>query len=848
MMNLDEQILNYYGGLNNKSLINILNLDHENDFDDNMIQHSHYYDSKKFIDILKNKNKCFSILSTNIESLNSKHTELDIFVEELYDQNCEISAFCLQECWIKDEIDSQHLSISGYNMIVQGRSASTKGGLVIYLKDCYNFKILPQSLNSEYCEILFIEVSGGNLNQNYIIGKVYRPPRDLIDNYRIFIDELHNTIANLLLQKKNIFIAGDFNINLLSVNDREIFGDFFDTFLSNSLYPKITLPTRFSSANATLIDNIFTNIKSSTRDNTSGILLKKFSDHQPCFTLIDQTNTYCSDGNLKFVKVVKYTPENIRRMQDEIDKSNLIQIINPSLTTDPNISYNALAHVIANAKNIHIPFKLVKYNKYKHKKSKWITPGILKSIKYRDKLYKSWRQAYNTSESSEIIKRNLSTYNNILKKTIRNAKKMYFDKCLSKCKNDIKNTWRTINHILGRNNTVKSLPSEFKIDDNVIEDKHEIANHFNKYFLNIGHNLAGEINYSGNKSFETYLNRTGDSVFSFSPVTTCEVKKAINNLKSKNSTGEDGISTTIIKKCENSLTPALTLIINQCLTTGIFPDKLKIAKVVPIFKKEDDSLLCNYRPISLLPAISKVFERIIFNQLYEYFSSNNLFYKSQYGFRKKHSTEMAALELIDKIKLDLDKGELPLAIFLDLSKAFDTIDHSIHIHKLSFYGVKYKALDLFKSYLQNRKQYVEVDGTASDCQIIKTGVPQGSILGPLLFLIYINDISNASKQFDMISYADDSTIYKSFKMSNISRSITKFNDELNNITEWLKLNKLSLNIKKSKYILFHDKRRNIPDINIIIDGVNLCQTDEFCFLGLNINQNLKWNTHVNKIG
>ena len=137
---------------------------------------------------------------------------------------------------------------------------------------------------------------------------------------------------------------------------------------------------------------------------------------------------------------------------------------------------------------------------------------------------------------------------------------------------------------------------------------------------------------------------------------------------------------------------------------------------------------------------------------------------------------MAALELIDKIKLDLDKGELPLAIFLDLSKAFDTIDHNIFIHKLSFYGVKYKALDLFKSYLQNRKQYVEMDGTASDCQIIKTGVTQGSVLGPLLFLIYINDISNASKQFDMISYADDSTIYKSLIMSNISRSIPKSND------------------------------------------------------------------------
>ena len=165
--------------------------------------------------------------------------------------------------------------------------------------------------------------------------------------------------------------------------------------------------------------------------------------------------------------------------------------------------------------------------------------------------------------------------------------------------------------------------------------------------------------------------------------------------------------------------------INQTLSTGIFPEKLKVAKVVPLFKNGTNTVISNYRPISLLPAMSKVFEKIIYNQLYQYFDSYNLFYKSQYGFRKNHSTELAALELIDRIICNLDKGNVPVAIFLDLSKAFDTLDHLILLKKLLFYGIKNKALDLFRNYLNGRKQYVNVYNIHSRLQTIKTGVPQG---------------------------------------------------------------------------------------------------------------------------
>ena len=180
------------------------------------------------------------------------------------------------------------------------------------------------------------------------------------------------------------------------------------------------------------------------------------------------------------------------------------------------------------------------------------------------------------------------------------------------------------------------------------------------------------------------------------------------------------------------------------LETGVFPDKLKVAKVIPLFKKGDPTLLTNYRPISLLLSLSKIFEKVIYQQLYAYFENSNLFFKGQYGFRKGHSTEMASLELVDRILSFMDNGDTPIGIFLDLSKAFDTLNHNILLHKLKHYVLSKNSTGLIKNYLENRTQYVNFDNVDSDHQKISTGVPQGSILGPLLFLIYVNDRHNSS--------------------------------------------------------------------------------------------------------
>ena len=200
------------------------------------------------------------------------------------------------------------------------------------------------------------------------------------------------------------------------------------------------------------------------------------------------------------------------------------------------------------------------------------------------------------------------------------------------------------------------------------------------------------------------------------------------------------------------------MIINQSLTSGIFPNSLKIAKVTPIFKKENNKLITNYRPISVLPVISKIFETVIHKQLSEYFISNNLFCPQQYGFQKKSSTELAALELLDKVLDQMDKHKIPINVHINLSKAFDSLRHDILLDKLTYYGVTLLAKTLIVSYLSNRKQFVQVGNIKPIMKQVSTGVPQGSIVGPLLFNICINDIAKASSKFAFILYADDTTL------------------------------------------------------------------------------------------
>ena len=314
---------------------------------------------------------------------------------------------------------------------------------------------------------------------------------------------------------------------------------------NHSFFPKITLPTRLSLKHGTLIDNLFCKLSEHTLETTSGILIKKFSDHQPYFTLID--NLIANNPTPKFITVTKQDAESQRKFQEQLQESAEINLeINVNI--DPNINYNILHNLIQASKELHLPSKLVRFNKYKHKKSKWISRGIINSIKYRDNLYKVHKMTDPDSIDYSIQAENLKIFNSLLKRTIREAKQIFYDALFTKFKSDIRGMWKTINDILCKTKKKKSFPSFFRDEDNkIITDKVQIANKFNIFFATVDSKLASKINKPINKCFHNYLRKTHNSTFNFQDINESTVDTIIHNLPPKSSFGFDGLSTRLIK-------------------------------------------------------------------------------------------------------------------------------------------------------------------------------------------------------------------------------------------------------------------------------------------------------------
>ena len=315
-----------------------------------------------------------------------------------------------------------------------------------------------------------------------------------------------------------------------------------------------------------------------------------------------------------------------------------------------------------------------------------------------------------------------------------------------------------LNDLLGKksNNTkINGLKTD---SGETLTNTSEIANYINRHFAAIGPNLASKISTDeDNVSPEQFLTKT-DPGFYFKGVDSSRVLKLLNGVKIAKATGIDKISNRILKIAAPIIYKSLTDIFNLSIASNVFPSDWKVAKVSPVFKSGDQSDANNYRPISVLPTIARVFERLIFEQLYSYFNENKLLYSYQSGFRSLHSTVTALLDIINEWSSNIDKGMINGVLFLDLKKAFDTVDHEILIRKLEYYGVESTAIEWFRSYLSNRQQVCYVDGVTSSLEYVTCGVPQGSIQGPLLFLVYVNDIAKCLDYGVARLFADDTNV------------------------------------------------------------------------------------------
>ena len=510
-----------------------------------------------------------------------------------------------------------------------------------------------------------------------------------------------------------------------------------------------------------------------------------------------------------------------------------------------------------------IPLRKCNVNRRKVPQSPWITKGMLKSIRNKNTLYKEYLQCPNENRAIKF-----KTYRNILNNLIRKSKRDYFYSKFKNTRNNMKETWKTINSIIGRG-TKKSLQSNFRIDDtkNITEPK-TISNAFNNFFVDIGPKLASKIQHTGKNYFD-YLTKPAQTCIFAKPIVAEEIVKIIGKFNPNKSPGHDNITNMVIKKVALEICKPLSMIFNCSFKTGVVPEQLKIAKVIPIYKKDNAEILSNYRPVSVLPCFSKILERLMFNRCMDYIDKNDILNEKQFGFRKNHSTYMAIIELVDKVTSAVEKNESTLGIFLDLSKAFDTIDHDILLYKLEYYGFRGIVLNWFKSYLENRKQFVRYQSCDSEYKNIKCGVPQGSILGPLLFILYVNDITTTTSLLDVILFADDTTLL--YSHPDIPSKINLINNELREISNWFKANKLSVNASKTNYMMLGtshmtnkyidvkkycdandtdnatNERSSKQKINVILDSVSLERVESTKFLGIIIDENLTWKKHIDVI-
>lgn len=745
-----------------------------------------------------------NIAHINIRSLYPSFNELKDVVG---DENFMILG--VTETWLSPEIGNDVLGIDGYGLVRNDREGRG-GGVAIYYKTNLNIKIhtLEQKQALEQLWITF-KIK----QETYGLGVVYRAPSQ---NVSEALNILESTISDILPEVDNIIITGDLNINMfnLAANSTMQLMSFMDTF---KLTQVINEPTRITNYSSTLIDVMLINsnklvLKQGCRD------MHDLTDHRLIFCQLNVKITKC---NTKF-----YTFRNFKNFNYNSFLADLFlvhwDLIYQIENVNDKIKY--LNENIIKLFDIHAPITTIKVSK---PKAPWLTDVIKIMIKTRNKLLADFKK-YKTDDLWNQYKQ----MRNYVTNAVRQEKKAYLEFSHNR---GIRETWKALDTLNINSHKHPSLPDSFNN-----------MNEINEYFVQVSTNAKSAckdlVAYFKNNKF-----KTTHEEFKFMQVNAVKIEKIINSIKS-NAKGADGITIDMIKYCIPYILNHITHIVNASLDQSEFPEIFKNALVIPVPKINDPNSFSDLRPISILSAFSKIIERVMHEQINVFLNENNILPLQQSGFRKGHSTVSALLEVTDDIIRSVDERRTTALVLLDYSKAFDTLDHDLLCAKLHYYGFHNSAVNLICNYLTNRSQSVILSNNVSESLPVTSGVPQGSILGPLLFIVYAADIARQLNFCNYHQYADDTQVYLNFSKSEALQAITNINNDLESLHAYSIRSSLMLNPSKSTVIYFGpDSDWTAANFNIIINGEILPTTGVAKSLGLVLDKQLRFREHTNKL-
>ena len=778
-----------------------------------------------------------SDFSTLFYNIDGNKSNFDTFVSELLASTIKFSVIGIAETNVgKNELASLFKMDNYKSFYGEKNSDKSKGsGVALYVHDAFNaIENEKLSITSPDIEALFLTMNINNKKIN--IGTVYRSPNGDKDK---FFEEF-NVLIEQFPKNTTSIIMGDFNFDLFKRLESAI-ENFEDIFLSQGYFPLISLSTHTSPGkNSSCIDNILTN----NIENVclSGVIRDIGKHHSPIFTFLNLNLANSSYKSPMQIQEYSYSSKTIEALNKELN-GELIDVYK-------NLDFDSFFMIFKDSVDQCCKLKKPRYSKRNPINNPWITDGIIDAIEHKNDLYLDWFKSKSNEGDlgNPHLYEKFSKYRYCLKKIIKEQKSRYYRNKIANHSGDLKKIWEVVNQLRGKNK--KSIKPNFMVDGVLILQRRVIANKFNEYFTSIATKLNNNKNLNNNSDeFRKYMPPSTINTIFLSECTEDEVSQIINQLQ--NGKASD-FPIKVIKKLSPILTPVLCSQFNNLMANGVFPSILKTGKITPVYKKDDEQLIENYRPVSTLPIFGKIFEKIIYSRLYGFFVSNGTLHKNQFGFRTGHSTSHALNYSIQHIEKAIKEGSHMLGVFIDLSKAFDTIDHGILLKKLHNYGIRGIPLKLIESYLTDRNQYVSILGETSDTLPVIYGVPQGSCLGPLLFLIYINDISKASVRAEFVLFADDTNIFIKAKTKELAYQ--KANEILQSVNLYMEANKLHINMSKCCFIDFkspmpHESELELEErkFQLKIHNEKIERVSETKFLGVVIDEKLNWSPHIRKL-